>query len=158
MADPVRYLILTQLKSQLEGITTANGYRNDVNQVEIAARQSDDNEIQPAVNNWIGIIPQEEIIIEEPTESLLITWPIDILAHFPITTRTPLGVAEECMNWTHDLRKNIYSTQDLGIDEVIMVSMATRSGSEGAPEAARSGIASVCIRINVQFEETVTDE
>lgn len=159
MPTPIRYTILTQLKSYLETITVANGYYNTVASVEILARGFDDPALKPTTLPWIGIIPQEETIADEPNMSLHCEWAMDLLAHVVPASATALGVCLACEKIMHDIRKCLYtpSSPALGIEEVIDVKMKSKVGSEGSEEAARISRASIQIRIVVEFMDGITD-
>lgn len=154
MANPLRFNILTKLNLALQGITTDNGYRNTVESVEIAGRAWDESETVD--RPWIGIVPQEEIITDRPgyTE---IDWRIALIAHVTPASRTALFVSKACAEITNDIRYCLYDNQDLGLDDVISISLIRRQGSEGSPQAALENVASVELTISIKFIEEIDE-
>ena len=63
MATPARRLILENLKTTLEGITVANGYKTNVLTVEPLAKSFADT--PTSLKPWIGVHPQREALTYE---------------------------------------------------------------------------------------------
>lgn len=162
MANPIRYLILTQIKAALEAITVAGGYRHTIVQVEIAAKGWNDPDVKdPDRLPGIQIIPQTEIIVEESFQEIMSDWTMDVIAHFTVpvvASDLDLDAALACMNMSNDVRKALYADPELGIDEVISMTIKTRTGTEGAHEAAQRQKGSIHYQIVVRFLENITDD
>jgi hypothetical protein len=155
MTDPLRYTILAQLETAMEGISVAGGYNLNADTVEILARGYDDPMVPPAAVPWIGIVPGDETITPELNGQEMSEWSISLICHFAFTTRTDKGLALACAQAAHDLRHAIGANPTLGLEEVLQVKIVRRQGSEGSVEAVRIGRGSVMLTIAVQFLEQI---
>ena len=79
MATPARRLILQNLKTTLESITTSNGYKNTVNTVESVAKGFSDT--ATGDKPWIGIYPQQESFQFEHGSRIRVTLTLLIMVH-----------------------------------------------------------------------------
>jgi len=154
VTDTLRHTILDALVTKLSAITVASGYRHTVTTVEVAARGFDEEAARSLKRPHIGIIPQEETFTDHCGQCVS-DWRMDLVAHVDCT-RTTIGNAEACTNITNDIRYALYEDVSLGVTGVIGCWMVSRIGSEGSPQAAQDGIATVIITIIVRFEEAMT--
>jgi len=65
MGTPARRTILTNLKTALEAITVAGGYKSTVKTVEIARSAKVWEEVPPSERPYIGVVPMESVYISE---------------------------------------------------------------------------------------------
>ena len=157
MSDPLRKIILDELKANFESLNNTSSLWGPNTTVERAARGFADLEVRPETMPFIGIIPQEDTVSEYP-DHIEVDWPIEIVGHIEVDPRTEQQVVDTCTQMRTDMRRIIYTYQDLSETLGVMnVSLRAMMGSEGAPRAAEDGIASVFMRIAVEFMEGILD-
>jgi len=168
MTDPLRLQILDALVDAIECIDGTGSWRNTVATAAIEARGFDDPDVQAtAVKPWVGIVPQKDQASDEPFGSRYVAWPIDVLAHFDVATKTARGIAAACEEMRSDIRRAIYGYNavteavesdapgDLGIEGVVSARVSDTDDSTAAVQAATDGVASVSIRVVIEFVEEV---
>ena len=159
MADTLRHTILDAMKTTLEGITVASGYRNTVVTVEFAARPWNEIETSHTKRPYIGIIPQREDIFDEPS-LIRVDWNVQLVAHVTPSARTTAAMMNACEDIVADIRKALYTSGNggnLNVDGVSFIKIIGRQGSEGEPEAAQENVASVMLDTIIRFYEGFND-
>lgn len=79
MATPSRQLIISNLKTTLETITTGNGYKSTLNTVQILAKSW--LQVPQVIRPWLGIVPQETRYQYLPGGLIRSIFHIDLIAH-----------------------------------------------------------------------------
>ena len=79
MATPSRKLIVDNIKTTLEGITVAGGYKTTVAKVEVLAKTW--LQVAEVVRPWLGIVPKETMYQHLPGGLVRSTFKIDIIGH-----------------------------------------------------------------------------
>lgn len=152
----IRESIVTNMQTVMSGITVANGFNLDIVTVELAGRAWDETETRDAARPYIGLLPQRERHQERPGH-LEVFWDWLIVAHATPSDRTLATNAALCSDITADIRKALYESPSLGLNDVIRVSLTGRMGSEGSPQAAQEKVASVEHNVTVHFIEGIHD-
>lgn len=156
MADPKHLDIIEAINGLMVGITTANGFRTNVQKVEYCARSWDEQESFP--RPWIGIVPQTSQYTDMPGR-VEIVWDIDIIAHITPTAATPHAIALAIGNFVTDIRRALLATDgNLGVDDVHYVRIVSAQNSEGSEEAALENVATGVVRLQVKYFEEVQED
>ena len=91
MAAPPREAILANVQTTLEGITTVNGYKTDVQTVERVIRHWDD--VAGSTRPWIGYMSQPQRFAHHAFGSMRVVMPLYIAAHVSGSTKTAVAAA-----------------------------------------------------------------
>ena len=85
MAVPAKRLILSNLETTLQGITTGNGYKTDVATVSLVTADWDGAR---AFGAWpvLCLMPRATIVQHQPFGLMRTTLPVDIVAHLEPTS------------------------------------------------------------------------
>ena len=130
MATPSRKLIVDNLKTTLETITVANGYKSTVTKVEVLAKTW--LQVAEVIRPWLGIVPQETTYQHLPAGRVRSILHIDIIGH------VSNGTYAEKRDRLADLLDDIWGAVnvDLTRGANAVNTMITKSETdEGAPEA-----------------------
>lgn len=79
MGTPSRQLIVSNLKTTLETITVANGYKSTLHTVQILAKSW--LQVPQVIRPWMGVVPQETRYQYLPAGLIRSTFHIDLIAH-----------------------------------------------------------------------------
>lgn len=154
MADPVRKQIRDALKATLEGITVANGYRNDVDTVDFAYLGPDECVKWNSV--YIGVIPQEVSITDYPGRQEG-DWRFDLVLHKQLTVPVlNSAIADAADELREDVFRALYRYGNLQTSGVIQVSIINDISVAGSEAHTETGVASLVMSINIKFEEEWT--
>ena len=134
MATPARLLILQNVKTTMESITVANGYKNDVKKVEAVAKGFADTAINE--KPWIGIYPQQESFKFEPGGRIRVTLSFMILVHISGAT------VSDRASVLNDFLDDVIAS--LGVDgtrggNAVMTTISSVETDEGDPDAYGNG-------------------
>ena len=147
--------ILEALEDRLEAITVANGYRRTI--VTVAHEAKDWAEVPTAAMDWLGIVPLTETFTDQPGH-VISDWSIAVIAHLAVATPTAESIRDAIVDLASDIRKKLYTApSNLGVEHVHYVSLVSRDGAESDPAAVAMGVASCVFKLNVRFEEGLTD-
>ena len=130
MAPPSRKLIIDDLKTTLEGITTAAGYKSTITTVEVLAKTW--LQTSEVVRPWLGIVPQATSYEHLPAGRVRSVLRIDIIGH--VSNGTYAEKRERLANLLDDIFAvvNVDPTRGANAVSTFVVKSET---DEGAPEA-----------------------
>lgn len=151
MADPIQTQILDALVSIMQSIRVSNGYRTDVEHVEVAARDWGEC-VESLPYPWLGIVPYEAPVTEYPSR-LEYEWRMNIISHQVSTAKDADGLIAKVHPIQEDIRNAIYEDPTLGVDGVIYARVTETESTEAHPQAAIEGLASTRTGISVLYEE-----
>jgi hypothetical protein len=145
MATPSRKLIVDNLKTTLESITVAGGYKSTVTKVEVLAKTW--LQVSEVIRPWLGIVPQETLYEHLPGELVRSVLHIDIIGH------VSNGTYEEKRTRLADLLDDVWGA--INVDSTrganAVSTMITKSETdEGAPEAEGT----IVVGLNVVYMRT----
>ena len=79
MGTPARKLILNNLQTTFEGITTGNGFKTTVVKVQALARGYAD--VKTGERPFVGYVPQAEQVQHQPFDQMLCTLNVSVIGH-----------------------------------------------------------------------------
>ena len=145
MAVPSRKLIIDNLKSTLESITVAGGYKSTVTKVEVLAKTW--LQVSEAIRPWLGIVPQETSYEHLPAGRVRSVFNIDIIGH------VANGTYEEKRTRLADLLDDVWGAVNVDLTRganAVNTMITTSETDEGAPEAEGT----IVISLNVVYMRT----
>jgi len=154
VADPIRVQILDALTTTLGTITTLNGYRMSLTTVEILSKDWNNPDMYKDLLPWCGVIPEDETVKYQPFAHQVVDWPILIVVHFELQTRTAAGLLAETEAIRTDVRKAVHSDFTLGVEGVHFISLAGFQTSVASAAAIQKGHCGVATRATVRFTES----
>ena len=149
MALPARRLILQNMKTVMESITVANGYKNTVNTVEAVAKGFSDT--ATGDKPWIGIFPQRETLSYEPCNNIRVVLTTLVLVHVSGNT------ADDRASTLNDFLDDVIAA--LGKDttrdgNAVMTTVNSVETDEGDPDAYGNG--SMVISTDIVYFRTTS--
>ncbi len=145
MATPSRKLIIDNLKTTLESITIANGYKSTVNKVEVLAKTW--LQVSEVIRPWLGIVPQETSYEHLPAGRVRSVFHIDIIGH------VSNGSYEEKRERLADLLDDVWGAVNVDLTRganAVNTMISQSETDEGAPEAEGT----IVISLNVIYMRT----
>jgi hypothetical protein len=130
MAVPSRKLIIDNLKTTLETITVANGYKSTVTKVEVLAKTW--LQVSEVLRPWLGIVPQETRYEHLPAGRVRSVFRIDIIGH------VSNGTYEEKRTRLADLLDDLWGALNVDLTRganAVNTMIVKSETDEGAPEA-----------------------
>ena len=145
MATPSRKLIIDNLKTVLESITVANGYKSTINTVEVLAKTW--LQTSEVVRPWLGIVPQDTAYEHLPAGLVRSKFKLNIIGH--VANGTYAEKRDRLANLLDDIfaAVNVDTTRDGNAISTTVVSSET---DEGAPEAEGT----IVLTLNVVYMRT----
>ena len=133
MATPTRRLILQNIKTVLETITTDNGYKTDLSKVEPLGKSW--ATVKPGEKPWVGIVPQRESLKFEYS-NIRVSLSVLLIAHVAGTTQ------DDRASKLNDLLDDIIAAINLDTtrgSNAISSTIKTVETDEGAPDGDGDG-------------------
>ena len=130
MATPSRELIVDNIKTALEGITVAGGYKSTVSTVEIQAKSW--LQVPEGIRPWIGIVPLATRYAYNPGDLVRSTFKIDLIAN------VQAGTGAEKRERLCDLEDDIWAALQADTtrnNNAISTSLVETETDEGDPES-----------------------
>ena len=145
MATPSRKLIVDNIKTTLESITTGNGYKSDITTVQILAKSW--LQVSQVIRPWLGIVPQETNYEYLPNGIIRSVFMLHIIGH--VANGTP----EEKRERLNDLIDDLFAA--LNVDttrngNAVMTTVVKSETDEGDPESDGT----LVMQIDVVFMRT----
>ena len=143
MATPTRRLVLQNVKTVLETISTGNGYKTNVATVEALGKSW--ATVKPGEKPWIGIVPQRESLKFEYS-NIRVSLAVLIIGHVSGTTQ------DDRAGKLNDLLDDIIAalnTDTTRDNNAISTTVATVETDEGAPDGDGDG--SMVATVNITY-------
>ena len=143
MATPTRRLVLQNVKTGLETISTGNGYKTNVATVEALGKSW--ATVKPGEKPWIGIVPQRESLKFEYS-NIRVSLAVLIIGHVSGTTQ------DDRAGKLNDLLDDIIAalnTDTTRDNNAISTTVATVETDEGAPDGDGDG--SMVATVNITY-------
>lgn len=134
MATPHKTTILANVKTTLEGITVANGYKSTVVTVEQKIKNPQD--VGTSLRPWIGFRPTKEMFEAEGPHFIRVKMGLYIGAHVNATTEALVDVA--ITNFQDDIIAAMYSDPTFG-ETAVDVRLIDGQDDIGDPDRAEGG-------------------
>ena len=134
MATPARRLILSNLKSTIEGVTVANGYKTNIVTVESVAKSFADT--VSGEKPWVGIYPKRESLAYEHGGVIRVTFTALLICHI---SRATASVRADSLNDLLDDLIAVLSVDTTRGGNAVMTSIVTVETDEGDPDAYGHG-------------------
>ena len=134
MATPTRRLILQNVSTVLNTITTGNGYKTTVTKVEALGKSW--ATVKPGEKPWLGIVPQRETYNHQPGSLMRVTLSMLIIAHVTGTTQ------DDRASKLNDLLDDIIAAMNLDTtrnSNAIHTTLKNVETDEGAPDGDGDG-------------------
>jgi hypothetical protein len=156
MATPHKTTIIAAIKTALEGITVANGYKSDVETVEKLIK--DWQSVSPSLRPWIGFRPGKERFQADAPYHLWVTLPIEIGSHLIADTEDLVDTA--IVNLEDDIINAMYEDPTLG-DTSVDVKLIEGESDIGDPDRLEGGAidgysGTFVMRWEVTYERTTS--
>ena len=144
MATPARRLILQNIKTVLETITTGNGYKTTVVKVEALGKSW--ATVKPGEKPWLGIVPQREAFQYQPAGLMRSALTVLVIAHVTGTTQDDRG--SKLNNLLDDViaSMNLDTTRGSNAIHTTITGVET---DEGAPDGDGDG--SMVVTLDVVY-------
>lgn len=151
MATPPRKLISDDLKTTLEAIAVAGGYKSTVVRVETVLREWDeigDSTQMP----WLGFMLEAEQHRHEPGGMLWVTLPFVIVGYVNVTEDTRRGVVSNLLD---DIIKALHTDTTRGGNAVV-TTITEQSTDEADPDflVSKGGEARIQVKGTVEYYRT----
>lgn len=143
MATPNRRLVLQNIKTVLETITTGNGYKTTIDTVEALGKSW--ATVKTGQKPWLGIVPQRESLKFEYS-NIRVTLPVLIIGHVTGTTQ------DDRASKLNDLLDDVIAalnTDTTRSNNAISTTVTTVETDEGAPDGDGDG--SMVITVDVVY-------
>jgi len=143
MATPTRRLILQDVKTVLETITTDNGYKTDVTTVEALGKSW--ATVKSGEKPWVGIVPQRESLKFEYS-NIRVVLPVLIIAHVAGATQ------DDRASKLNDLLDDVIAAINLDTTRganAISSTIKTVETDEGAPDGDGDG--SIVVLVDITY-------
>jgi len=143
MATPTRRLVLQNIKTVLETISTGNGYKTDVDTVEALGKSW--ATVKPGEKPWIGIVPQRESLKFEYS-NIRVVLSVLIIGHVAGSTQDDR--ASKLNDLLDDIiaAVNTDTTRDNNAISTTIIAVET---DEGAPDGDGDG--SMVVTLNIVY-------
>ena len=145
MATPSRKLIIDNMKTTLEDITVANGFKSTVTMVEILAKTW--LQTSEVIRPWLGIVPQQTNYQHLPGDLVRSVFKVDIIGH------VANGTYEQKRDRLADLLDDIFSALNADTTRgknAVSTTITTSETDEGAPD----GEGTIVIGVDVVYMRT----
>jgi hypothetical protein len=149
MGTPTRKLILANLQTTFEGVTTGNGYKTTVTTVQALARGYFD--VKSGERPFIGYVPGAEAVQHQPGGNMYCTLALSIIGHI---TGNSLSDRQDKLN---DLIDDIIAVLNVDTTRGANAISTTITGietDEGDPDAHGDG--SVLITAAIKYIRTIS--
>ena len=133
MATPTRRLVLQNIKTVLDTISTDNSYKTDVDTVEALGKSW--ATVKPGEKPWIGIVPQRESLKFEYS-NIRVTLTVLLIGHVAGTTQDDR--ASKLNNLLDDIIAAMNADTTRG-NNAISTTITTVDTDEGAPDGDGDG-------------------
>tara|TARA_R110000824_G_scaffold186635_1_gene367897 strand:+ start:117 stop:569 length:453 start_codon:yes stop_codon:yes gene_type:complete len=143
MATPNRRLVLQNIKTVLETITTGNGYKTTIDTVEALGKSW--ATVKPGQKPWLGIVPQRESLKFEYS-NIRVNLTVLIIGH--VTGTTQDDRATKLNNLLDDVIAAL-NTDTTRSNNAISTTITTVETDEGAPDGDGDG--SMVITVDVVY-------
>jgi len=143
MATPTRRLVLQNIKTVLETISTANSYKTDVDTVEALGKSW--ATVKPGQKPWLGIVPQRESLSFEYS-NIRVVLTLLVIGHVAGTTQ------DDRASQLNDLLDDVIAalnTDTTRDNNAISTTITSVETDEGAPDGDGDG--SMVITTNVAY-------
>ena len=133
MATPTRRVILQNISTVLNTISTSNGYKTNVSTVESLGKSW--ATVKPGEKPWVGIVPQKESLAFEYS-NIRVVLTVLIIAHVAGTTQ------DDRASKLNDLLDDIIASMNLDTtrdDNAISTTIGSVETDEGAPDGDGDG-------------------
>ena len=149
MGTPTRKLILENLQTTFEGVTTGNGYKTTVTTVQALARGYYD--VKTGERPFIGYVPTSESFQHQPGGNMYSTMSVSVIGH--VSGSTLSDRQTKINNLIDDVIAvlNVDTTRGANAISTTAVSVET---DEGDPDA--SGDGSVIMPILIKYIRTTS--
>jgi hypothetical protein len=150
MGTPTRKLILENLQTTFEGVTTGNGYKTTVTTVQALARGYYD--VRTGERPFIGYVPTSESFQHQPGGNMYSTMSVSVIGH--ISGSTLSDRQTKINNLIDDVIAvlNVDTTRGANAISTTAVSVET---DEGDPDA--SGDGSFIMPILIKYIRTTSE-
>ena len=138
MAVPSRKLIIDNIKTTLEAVSTASGFKSTVNTVEVLAKTW--LQTSEGVRPWLGIVPQQTDYQHLPGDLVRSKLRIDIIGH--VANGTYEQKRERLANLLDDMfaALNADTTRD---NNAVSTTIVQSETDEGAPDSEGTIVVSI---------------
>ena len=143
MATPTRRLVLQNIKTVLETISTANSYKTDVDTMEALGKSW--ATVKPGQKPWLGIVPQRESLSFEYS-NIRVVLTLLVIGHVAGTTQ------DDRASQLNDLLDDVIAalnTDTTRDNNAISTTITSVETDEGAPDGDGDG--SMVITTNVAY-------
>ena len=143
MATPNRRLVLQNIKTVLETITTGNGYKTTIDTVEALGKSW--ATVKPGQKPWLGIVPQRESLKFEYS-NIRVVLSVLIIGHVTGTTQ------DDRASKLNDLLDDVIAalnTDTTRSNNAISTTVKTVETDEGAPDGDGDG--SMVITVDIAY-------
>ena len=143
MATPTRRLVLQNIKTVLETITTGNGYKTTIDTVEALGKSWAG--VKPGQKPWLGIVPQRESLSFEYS-NIRVVLTLLVIGHVAGTTQ------DDRASKLNDLLDDVIAalnTDTTRDNNAISTTITSVETDEGAPDGDGDG--SMVITTNVAY-------
>ena len=144
MGTPARKLILNNLQSTFETVTTGNGYKTTVTKVQALARGYAD--VKTGERPFIGYVPQSEQVQHQPGDQMLCTLTVSVIGH--VSGNSQSDRSTKLNNLIDDIIAvlNVDTTRGSNAISTTLTQLET---DEGDPDARGDG--SVLAQVQVKY-------
>lgn len=154
MATPARRSLFTQLKTQLEAISTGSGYKTTVGAVELTAKDWSSARKESTMP-YIGIKPGVTEYAYQPSDCVRSVLAVDLALHLQPDTATDAARYDAMQDFIDDVFRAINTDHTLG-DNAVNCIVRRDVTDEGDPDATDStgvGVSAV-VTLEVVFNRT----
>jgi len=148
MGTPARKLILNNLQTTFEGITTGNGFKTTVVKVQALARGYAD--VKTGERPFVGYVPQAEQVQHQPFDQMLCTLNISVIGH--VNGNSQSDRSTKLNNLIDDLIAALNADTTRGAN-AISTTLVQLETDEGDPDARGDG--SVLAQVQVKYTRTI---
>lgn len=149
MGTPARKLILTNLQTTFEGITTGGGFKTTVTKVQALARGFAD--VKTGERPFIGYVPQAEQVEYQPFNRIRCTLNVSVIGH--VNGGDLSDRSTKLNNLIDDLIAALNADPTRG-GNAINTKVTQFETDEGDPDGRGDG--SVLAQVQIQYERSVS--
>ena len=144
MGTPARKLILNNLQTTFEGVTTGNGYHTSVTLVQALARGYFD--VKTGERPFIGYVPGVETVQHQPGGNIYCTLAVSVIGHISGTT---LSDRQTKLNNLIDDLIAVLNVDTTRGSNAISTTVMQYETDEGDPDAHGDG--SVLMQVQIKY-------
>lgn len=147
MGTPARKLILDNISTTLNTITTDNGYNTTVQTVEAVGKTWAD--VGSGAKPWIGYAPIRESFEYFPGDQIRVTLAVTLIAHMSGTSQSDRST--KLNNLLDDLIA-VFNVDTTRNGNAISTTITTVETDEGSPDA--NGFGSMVVNMDIAYIRT----